>query len=67
MSENNSNLRLFGNPNIRESDTHMTDAFSALLDEDANEDELLEVVQKYVAEKKRRKALKKQLDKTKTV
>lgn len=48
-------------PGIRKHGMYMTDSFVDMLDDDADEDKLLAVVQKYVEEKKKRKALEKEV------
>lgn len=50
-------------PDIRKHGMYMTDPLAALLDDDADEDKFLEIAQKYVTEKKRRKALEKEVQK----
>jgi prophage antirepressor-like protein len=49
-------------PDIRKHGMYLTDPLAAMLEDDADEDKFLEVAQKYVAEKKRRKALEKEVE-----
>lgn len=49
-------------PDIRKYGMYLTDPLAAMLEDDADKDKFLEVAQKYVAEKKRRKALEKEVE-----